>query len=61
MAQDAKETINASFNFDKICTVDNEKNWRKRILWEAWHSMVDLKGGNEHMQIPTMYESPITF
>ena len=56
VAQHANEESH-SFDFaDIISIVDKEKDWRKRIFLEAWHSITDPKAGNERIQIASMYK-----
>ena len=33
-----------------------EANYHERLFLEAWHSMVDLNVGNDHIKIPEAYK-----
>ena len=44
-------------DFDQATIVDRAKKYRKRLFLEAWHSLRDWNAGNEHIDIPNIFNS----
>ena len=48
---------NHNMDFNNATIVDIETNYHKRMFLEAWYSLSDSNAGNEHIDIPEIYQS----
>ena len=44
-----------SIDVDHATTVDRARNFHERLFLEAWYSQRDSNAGNEHIDIPDVY------
>ena len=56
VAQHANQFVH-SIDFDHAAIVDKARNFHERLFIEAWYSQGDNKAGNEHIDIPDVYNS----
>ena len=56
VAQHANQFVH-SIDFDHATIVDRARNFHERLFLEAWYSQRDNNAGNEHIDIPDVYES----
>jgi hypothetical protein len=42
-------------DFENTKVVDREPDHDKRLFFEAWHSLRQANGGNDHNDIPEIY------
>ena len=47
---------NHRFDFDNTI-VNRTKNVRERLFLEAWYSLKDQNAGNDHIEIPAVYNT----
>ena len=50
-----------SIDFDQATIVDKARDYHKRLFLEACHSQRDRNAGNEHIDIPEIYNSLTRF
>ena len=53
------EQYDHNVDFENAEIVSREKNYRKRLFLEAWYSQEDKSSGNDHIDIPDVYGSPM--
>ena len=53
-AQHANQFVH-SIDFDHATIVDKARNFHERLFLEAWYSQRDSNAGNEHIDIPDIY------
>ena len=46
-----------SIDFDRATIVNKGRDYHKRLFLEAWHSLRDQNAGNEHIDVPGIYNS----
>ncbi|KAL9986002.1 hypothetical protein ACROYT_G000055 [Oculina patagonica] len=51
-------TFGHDMDFNHAAVVDKAGDYHKRLFLEAWHSQRDQNAGNEHIDIPDVYNSP---
>ena len=56
VAQHANQFVH-SMDFDHATIVDRARNFHERLFLEAWYSKRDNNAGNDHIDIPDIYES----
>ena len=50
-------THNRSFDFENVRIVTREQNYHKTIFLESWFTVAEKNPGNDHGDIPEIYES----
>ena len=43
-------------DFTNVRVVSFESNYHERLLFEAWHSILDENAGNDHIVLPEAYK-----
>ena len=56
VAQHANQFVH-SMDFDHVTIVDRVRSFHERLFLEAWYSKRDNNAGNDHIDIPDVYES----
>ena len=51
------EQYDHRIDFNNASIVNKTKNYRKRLFLEAWYSLKDQNAGNDHIEIPDVYQT----